>query len=203
LQRLAENHSGLLGALNVAEARIGGIKAKREVAPYQAAALYALAQEYDGGNILEIGTARGYSAAVMAQAAFRASIVTLNPVVDEADVARGNLAAFNNVKVLTIKSWDYLATYDGPELDMIFVDGDHARIVHDLPWFNWLVSGGLIVFHDYAPDGTYRAVPPVFEALNRFAAYIERDFDVSVIDDGGVGLVGWRKQNGEMYFGEF
>ena len=52
---------------------------KREISEYQAAALYAIATRFNrpGARILEIGTAWGYSAAVMALAAPQAAITTL------------------------------------------------------------------------------------------------------------------------------
>src|SRR3990172_3671056 len=56
-----------------------------QLLPWQAAALYVLAQPYDrkGARILEIGTAGGFSAAVMALGAPPAQTTTLNPPQDE------------------------------------------------------------------------------------------------------------------------
>lgn len=177
---------------------------KRSIYEYQAAALYALAAQQTRLigeiRILEIGTALGYSAAVMAMAVPKAHITTLNPKDHEFEKAVDNLTPWPNVQVLRARSWEYLAYDPQDSYDLIFVDGDHARIWNDLPWFNRLNGGtGLILFHDYAPAGTRRECPPVFETLNDVRdVALKRDFDISVIDDGEVGLVGWRRKMNEF-----
>ncbi|MFA5377697.1 MAG: TylF/MycF/NovP-related O-methyltransferase [Dehalococcoidia bacterium] len=201
LDQLARQYSDIPAVLTRSNAAISVRKTKREIAPYQAAVLYAITRQFDypGSSILEIGTALGFSASVMAQAAPRAHITTLNPRVDEADRARLNLATFPNVKVVAVASWDYLKHYKLPLFDIVFVDGDHAQVRRDMPWFDLIRPGGLMIFHDYSPAGTYRACPPVFDCLNEFAAHLGRDFDVLVVDDGGVGLAGWYKREGESW----
>lgn len=166
---------------------------KRQIAEYQGAALYALATRYFGANahILEIGTAHGYSAAILAEACPDASIITLNPNAEEAALARENLKDYPNVEVVEAISWDYLKSYRGPKLDLVFVDGDHKRVRMDLPWWDWLKEGGLLLFHDYSPAGTYRECPPVFEAVNEFSRLLGREPDVKVVEDEGVGMAGF------------
>lgn len=170
---------------------------KRQIAPYQGAALYALALKYNtpGAYILEIGTAHGYSAAMLAEAAPNAHITTLNPDPTEAAKARKNLAEYPNVDVVEAISWEFLKTYTGPKLDMVFVDGDHKRVRMDLPWWDWLKPDGLILFHDYSPKGSYRECPPVFEAVNEFSKLLGRELDVKIVDDGGAGMAGFYKQD--------
>lgn len=173
---------------------------KRQIAEYQAAALYALARPYDraGARILEIGTFLGYSAAVLAQACPRAEIVTLNPNKVEALMAQGYLRPYRNVTVSAMCSWDFLDVHvrrQRAPYDLIFVDGDHARILKDLPWYDHLRPGGLFFHHDYAPEGTYRACPPVYEALNQLRDALGRDFDALVVDDGGVGMAGFIRRD--------
>src|SRR5574342_474515 len=94
-----------------AKARETIFSSSREIYPWQAEALYLLASRYNraGASFLEIGTAYGYSAAVMAQAAPLAKIVTLNPSAHEAQSARDHLAGFPQITVLEERSWDYLA----------------------------------------------------------------------------------------------
>jgi predicted O-methyltransferase YrrM len=169
---------------------------KREIAIYQAAALYTIVRPLrgQGARILEIGTAWGYSAAVMAEAAPDAQIVTLNPLVEEAAIAQEHLRHYPNVEVRMQKSWDYLKAYTGAPFDFIFVDGDHKRVRLDLPWWDRLKVGGGILFHDYAPEGTYRACPPVYNALNDFASTLGHEFDYLIVDDGGVGMAGFIKE---------
>ena len=176
-------------------------KTKREIELYQAAVLYSLTSQYDapGAHILEIGTAMGYSAAVMSRAAPRAHIDTLNPKMREWKRTLDYLGHSNypNVMPLPTCSWDYLAAYDGPMLDMMFVDGDHGQAARDFAWWEWVKTGGLMLFHDYAPEGTHRPCQPVYEALQAFRAGLGRGFDVLVTDDQGVGVAGWYRREDE------
>lgn len=160
-----------------------------QILPYQAAALYVLVGQYDreDAHLLDIGTAAGYSASVMAQAAPKAEIVTLNPAGHEVKAARRNLGRWPNVRLVQAASWDYLESYGGPFLDVIFVDGDHKRVAEDVPWWRWLAEGGLMLFHDYSPA----ACPPVYEAVNALGEVLGRGPDVLVLDDGGIGMAGF------------
>lgn len=163
---------------------------------YQAIALFGLASSYNrpGARLLEIGTYYGRSASIIALAAPDTEVVTINPVEWEFEAASHNLQPIANVSPLCVASWDYLETYDGPELAMIFVDGDHKRAPMDLPWWNWVEVGGLFLWHDYSPNGSARACPPVWRALHAFAANIGRGPDVEIIDSHKVGMAGWIKR---------
>lgn len=163
------------------------IRAQLEM--YQGAALFALASSYNGGNILEIGTFVGYSTSLIAQAAPDAIITTLNPAIHEATGARQSLSSYRNVTVIEQKSWDYLKTYAGPYLNMIFVDGDHKRVERDLPWWNWVVDGGLILFHDYTPHSS----PHVCHGVDGMSELLGREPDVLLIDINDVGMAGFIK----------
>jgi predicted O-methyltransferase YrrM len=135
---------------------------------------------------------------MIAQGAPLARIVTLNPRQGEIELAQKNLRPWTNVKVVVMYSWDYLArTPDGNLLDMVFVDGDHNAIARDLPWFNRLVAGGLFLCHDYTPIGSKQPSPIVYAELDRLAERLGRPFDVSLIDDGRVGMVGFYRRDGE------
>lgn len=177
---------------------------KRQIAPYQGAALYALAKPYNrvGASILEIGTFIGYSAAIMAEAAPYARIVTLNPNQDEADEARRNLRPYRNVTVRGQLSWDYLLSQIGPCWDMTFVDGDHKRIARDMPYWNHLLIDGLFLHHDYSPADSARPCPPVYDELNRFSELLGRAMDVQVIDDAKIGLAGWYRRDNDRDYPE-
>ena len=181
---------------------------KRQIAAFQGAALYALAQQYNApdAHVLEIGTAWGYSAALLSLAAPAADIVTLNPKDHEMDKAEQHLRDYGNVRLVRARSWDYLWDYDGPELDMVWVDGDHARIIRDLPWFNVLKVGGLMLFHDYAPPDSARPCSVVYHAINMFATLLGdvpegRNPDVLVVDDQKVGMAGFYRREHEFWCG--
>jgi predicted O-methyltransferase YrrM len=189
----------------VARARklTAGNSTKGTVLDYQALVLYAIARGYNQpvANILEIGTYYGATAAVMAQAAPEAQIVTLNPLAWEVEIAERVLAGYTNVRVVRTTSQEYLATYRGPELDLIFVDGDHKRIGEDLAWWDRVAVGGTMLFHDYSPLGALpNHCPPVVRALDGFTAYLGRAADWQVIDHLGTGMLGWVKQAGDKNY---
>lgn len=196
VQKVSETHPEVIDVLSRVAADMVR-KPKREIAEYQAAALYALARKYDrpDAKFLEIGTALGYSARVLAEAAPQAFITTLNPRADEIAVARKNLARYPNVDIVQATSVDYLASMIRADpwhrYDLVFVDGDHARVVADLPYWNFVAEGGLFVFHDFSPAGTYRECLPVFEAVSMFASWLGRWPDAVVIDDRSVGMAGF------------
>jgi len=182
-------HPHIVDALNRSQ------RIQRKLLRYQAAALYQIAEHYNFGaaRVLEIGTFAGYSASIIAQAAPMAEIETLNPVPHEVVTAEKNLQPFKNVKVIQSKSWDYFKGYYGKPFDFIFVDGDHNRIGLDLPWFNMLKTGGLMLFHDYHP--TQSRI--VYTALNTMLVELGRkDFDIAIVDTNQNGMVGiYRKEN--------
>lgn len=167
----------------------------KELLPYQAAALYGLAQRFNvaGAEILEIGTLAGYSASIMAQAAPKAHIVTLNIRHWEVEEAKVALMGYKNIDVKEAVSWEYLAAYKGTELDFIFVDGNHNRVAKDVGWFNWLKPGGLMVFHDYSPLTS----SVVYDTINLMIAKLGRQLDIMVIDTNKIGMAGIMRRGGE------
>jgi predicted O-methyltransferase YrrM len=190
----------MLGALRLVRRDIPWCK--REIAEYQAAVLFALVRQYnrEGVHILEIGTALGYSAAVMARAAPLATIVTLNPKEEEWPRAIEHLdrVPYERVAVVPLHSWEYLESYVDAQLDVVFVDGDHGQVARDLAWWEHIKVGGLMLFHDYTPyDAGRRPCQPVYGAVNAFAGGLGREPDVLVIDDAGEGMAGFYRRAGE------
>lgn len=178
------------------------IRHNKAVEEYQAAVLYVLAKRYcrDGCHALEIGSARGYSGSVIARAVAPHFFMTVTPDPNDFEMATRNLSPFGHVRVGQYRSVDLLTPgLKLPEWDFIFVDGDHKNVRLDLPFFNQLKTDGMIIFHDYAPDTSYRPCPPVYEGLNKMRNELERDFDVRVIDEGGVGMVGFVRREGEVW----
>ena len=167
----------------------------KQVKIYQAAAIYHLMSKYNKpGNILmEIGTRLGYSAAVIGQAVPEAKVITYESVHSRATRARELLRAFENVKVRHGTSWDVLKKYKGPMFSAIFVDGHHKYAKKDAPWFNWLKEDGLILFHDY----TEHNAPPVVRAVEAMAVMLDRPPDIEIVDENGVGMAGFYRQEGE------
>jgi hypothetical protein len=56
-----------------------------------------------------------------------------------------------------------------------------------------------MLFHDYSPAGSKRECPPVYQAIRQFAAWLGREPDVTVVDDGRAGMAGFYRQEGENY----
>jgi predicted O-methyltransferase YrrM len=196
---IAKEHPKMADRLERARTRVPFLK--REVWLEQVAVIYALANQFDveGARILEIGTAWGYSAAVMAEAAPLATVTTLNPKHSEMHYAKQHLAEYANINPIEITSWEYYRNYSGPLLDMVFIDGNHQLCYRDFPWWSWIAPGGLMLWHDYSPeDASKRPCVWVYEFLNAARVGIGRDFDVLAISDVKVGMVGWYKQMEEM-----
>lgn len=176
---------------------------KRQVMKYQAAVLayWAVKRNLPGANFLEIGTALGYSACVLATAAPQARLTTLNPKPGEYERGRDNLRIRANVRVVQRTSVQYLAEHPEREVnDLVFVDGDHSypMVVHDSQYFDTLRPGGVILYHDYSPEGSARPSHGTFLALNELQA-CNRPADICVIGTGGIGMLGWIKRAGEVW----
>jgi predicted O-methyltransferase YrrM len=173
---------------------------KKAVYPYQAATLYHLAKPCNGGQALEIGTAYGYSCYYLASAMPKSQIVTLNASEGEWVEDVKILERFKNVTCLHRRSADYFKESDGTAIyNFVFVDGDHRPnpLREDMQYFNRLLTGGLIIFHDYSPLGSGRECPPVYEGVNAFAKQLGRQPDISVVDSNKVGMAGFIRREGE------
>lgn len=156
---------------------------------HESTLLWALAKQYnyDGAHFLEIGTYKGCSCSVMAQAAPLAQIQTLEVDAQAARDARDVLSVFPNVLVKTEDSSIYLRTYNGPMFNLILIDGDHRRIAQDIPWWSWLIGGGLILFHDYWPG----QFDEIVKAVDGLAMMVCRKFSISTFaTDTSRGFVG-------------
>lgn len=176
---------------------------KKEVWEEQAIAIAALAAQYNrhSAAILEIGANRGYTAGIMAIAAPEADVTTLEPHRARRQMVRRNVGSTFGVHVRPEQStaWLLIARKMRRTYNLIFVDGDHARVALDLPYYNLLKRGGLFLHHDYSRPGSARECPPVWEALNDFAERLDHPPDVLLQDDTGVGLAGWYKKAGEEW----
>jgi predicted O-methyltransferase YrrM len=173
---------------------------KKAIYPYQAALLYHLAKPYNGGRALEIGAAYGYSCFYLASAMSDGQVVTLNASEGEWVEDVKILERFKNVTCLHRRSFDYFKEGDGTAAySLVFVDGDHRPrpLKEDMQYFNRLVDGGLIIFHDYSPAGSGRECPPVYEGINELAKQLGREPDVLVVDDNRVGMAGFIRKEGE------
>lgn len=171
----------------------------KEVWEEQAIAIALLASQYNraGARILEWGTNRGYTAAVLKLAAPLAEVTTLEPAQTLRRDARARLRPLG-IYIRPETSVAFLEA-DDRSYDLIFVDGDHKNIRLDLPWFGRLRVGGLFLHHDFSPLGSSRPCPPVFEALTEFSHVLNHEPEVLVRDPTGTGLVGFYRREGEIW----
>lgn len=161
---------------------------------YQLMALYALARQFDaeGARILEIGTGYGGSGYVLSTAAPRARILSLT--VSEHERVRATqywrAQGRQNISVQVEPSWRVLER-EGGVWDFVWIDGDHNQIARDLPWFNRLRDGGLLLCHDYSPSDARCPSAIVYDQLNAMETGLGRMFDVRVVDTDKVGMAGF------------
>lgn len=180
---------------------------KRKLLDYQMIALYGLARQFDrpGARILEIGTGHGGSGYMLAKAAPQAKIASLTIDPNGTAVAAGLWKQGNchNIEAVFALSWNFLEVQENPLAplwDMVFVDGDHNRIARDLPWFNRLLPGGLLLCHDYSPQDSPRPSAIVYAVLDGMAEQLGRPFDVRLVDDTKTGMVGFYRREGETWY---
>ena len=176
---------------------------KRKLLDYQMMALYVLARPYNRttARILEIGTGHGGSGYMLARAAPMAQIISLTTNLAEKAEAQAFWRSLGclNITAIVMASWNYLERASAAvACDLIFVDGDHNQIARDLAWFNRVAVGGLFLCHDYSPEGSRTPSPIAYAELNGLTDRLGRAFDVSLIDDGKVGMVGFYRRAGEM-----
>lgn len=153
-------------------------------------------------NVLEIGSARGGSAAIWGETMAQANILCVEPnqVKFGADLGK-NLAPYSNISVWFGYSWDLLKFYNEeetqPYYDLIFVDGNHVLVHRDLGWWNYLKVGGLMLFDDYTPHiypAVCAAVRDVWEAFGRQGP------DIFARRKDRAGMVGlWRRSEDEVW----
>jgi predicted O-methyltransferase YrrM len=115
-------------------------------------------------QVLEVGSAYGYSAILMALGGAQ-HVLAVDPhggqrtfaVPDSLAVMQRNLASFgveHLVSIVLARSQVVLPALHaaGARFPLVFVDGDHAQDVvdHDLTWaLHCVADDGVIAFHDY------------------------------------------------------
>jgi predicted O-methyltransferase YrrM len=108
-------------------------------------------------DVLEIGSAYGYSAVAMALGGAKVTAVDPHAWLNSYTTMIQNLIAYDvldNVEIIQQDSWTALPKLfaDGRTFDLIWIDGDHEAhtVSHDVAWAIQLVrKGGTIACHDY------------------------------------------------------
>jgi predicted O-methyltransferase YrrM len=122
-------------------------------------------------DALDVGSAYGYSAIVMARAGAR--VTTVDPHAGEnpgtLGVLTGNLDAYglaDQVRVIVAPSQEALPNLEPGSFGLVFIDGDHteATVHHDVTWaLKLLRPGGWLACHDLDED----SCPGIRAALER------------------------------------
>ena len=149
---------------------VGDRGMRTSVSPAEITALCGLAYR---GDVLEVGTAWGYAAIMMAQKGAR-HVMTVDPHKphDSNELAAGTCEAAqelaryygvaDRVTIVQERADELLPRLrgnmyaPGAKFDLVFIDGDQSvgAARHDLLWGTWLVrAGGFVACHDYGPDG--------------------------------------------------
>jgi predicted O-methyltransferase YrrM len=123
-----------------------------------------------GGSVLEIGSAYGYSATVMALEAAWVIAVDPHTWLPSFGPMTANLEAYGvsgRVEICREDSRSALPRLhaEGARFDLVWIDGDHAAhmVTHDVQWaLQLLKPGGTLACHDY-DEAT---CPGVREALD-------------------------------------
>jgi predicted O-methyltransferase YrrM len=131
----------------------GGPQILSSVTDAEIAKLQELA---DAAEVLEVGSAYGYSTVALALAG--AHVTAVDPHAGENPgslaVLRANLDAYNvadRVTVITEPSQTALPKLEAGTFDLVFIDGDHteATVTHDVTWaLKLLRPGGVLACHD-------------------------------------------------------
>lgn len=108
-------------------------------------------------DVLEIGSAFGYSSIVMALAGARVHAVDPHQWLNSREVMAANLAAYavsNRVNICARDSWSVMPELiaAGVRFDLIWIDGDHEAptVAHDVEGARKLLRAtGTLACHDY------------------------------------------------------
>jgi len=111
----------------------------------------------EDADVLEIGSAFGYSAVAMALAGARVTAVDPHGWLSSYGAMVANLNAYgvaDRVEIRRSDSWSVLPALvdDDRKFDLVWIDGDHeARAgAHDVEWaLKLLRPGGTLACHDY------------------------------------------------------
>jgi predicted O-methyltransferase YrrM len=175
------------------------------ISPEAAALLKILIKIHKPGRILEIGTAVGYSACIMAKAFEGAKITTLE--IDEAmtEKARETINKMKLEKRIHIIQGDALEIMQclSSKFDMIFLDGPKGQYIEYIPEIlRLLKAGGLLVSDNVLYKGLVAKEGTVMHKHRTIAVNLKRylyelcsneELDTSIIPIGDGMAISYRK----------
>lgn len=163
-----------------------------DVAPLQARFLQLIAGAMGARRVLEVGTLAGVSALAFARAG--ASVVTIEADEHAAGVATRSLAEVGaDVEVRVGSSADVVPGLEGP-FDLVFLDGDKARLDEDLRLVLPLCRDGALIVADNVVRGGQVLRPGSDEradGVRRFVELVAADARLEATALQTVGIKGW------------
>lgn len=127
------------------------------VIPHETVAYFRLLLEsFQPKKILEIGTAIGFSALLMAEHAPQAQITTIDRNPEMIELAKANFAKYDSRQQITLLEGDAMDLLETLEdsYDLVFMDSAKSKYVVFLPEvLRCLASGGLIIIDDVFQGG--------------------------------------------------
>ena len=146
-------------------------------------------------NILEIGTAIGYSAIKMAMVSEKINITTIEKDIDRYNIAIDNIKKMNLDSRINVILGDAIDTFVGDKFDLIFIDASKG---HNIDFFekykNNLLDGGIIVtdnlsFHGLVEDES-KAITKnqkgLVKKIKKFIDFLDtnKEFDTEYVSVG-------------------
>lgn len=164
-----------------------------DVAPLQGMFLRLLVQVTGARRVLEVGTLAGVSALWLARGG--AHVTTIEADERAAAVARDALAEVGaDVEVLVGASADVLPGLEGP-FDLVFLDGDKARLDEDLALVLALSRPGTLIVCDNVVRGGQvlrdGSEDERVQGVRRFFAAVAADPRLEATALQTVGIKGW------------
>ncbi|WP_394404938.1 O-methyltransferase [Streptococcus sp. 20-1249] len=140
-------------------------------------------------NILEIGTAIGFSALLMADSVPEAKITTIDRNEEMIGFAKQNFAKYDSCKQIELlegDALDLLPTLPDDEYDFVFMDSAKSKYIVFLPEvLKKLKVGGVIIFDDIFQGGDVaRDIMEVRRGQRTIYRGLQRLFDATLDNPG-------------------
>lgn len=167
--------------------------ARREnipVIPHETVAYFrVLLQTLQPKHILEVGTAIGFSALLMAEQVPDAQITTIDRNEEMISLAKENFAAYDErqqIQLLEGEAMDLLPTLPDDRFDFVFMDSAKSKYIVFLPEIlKKLTVGGLIVIDDVFQGGDVaRDIQDVRRGQRTIYRGLHRLFDATLTNPG-------------------
>lgn len=146
--------------------------------------------------ILEIGSAIGYSSAVMLNCSKKSKLITIEKEIDRAEICKKNLAmvAENRATVVNGDAMEFLKSYKGEKFDFVFIDGpkgqylNYINLLMPMLEHNAIIVCDNVYFHGYVnsqndPPKSIKTMIKNLRAFNEFMLN-SSNFETQILNKG-------------------